>query len=87
MKKKKKNWIGEPSDRPELEVVLGQPQCGTPSVRLSVRLADRQLIHRVTRTCRAGSSPSAAASAAGADAVEQVGVGVVVEAGGRGVTG
>ena len=40
----------------------------------------------VTRTCRAGSS-FAAASAAGADAAEQVGVGVVVEAGWRGVAG
>ena len=47
---------------------------------------ERQLIHRSTRTCRAGSS-FAAASAAGADAAEQVGVGVVVEAGWRGVAG
>ena len=39
----------------------------------------------VTRTCRAGSSPSAASSAA--DVVEQIGVGVVVEAGRHGMTG
>ena len=101
--RRRKNWIGQRRAvrssasvrRPELEVVLGQPpQCGTACLSLCLDRPPRpplpfphSFLPCVTRTCRAGSSPSAASSAAAADVVEQIGVGVVVEAGRHGMTG